>query len=135
MVGLGCGARSYTAALHYSARVRRRAPGRRRDPRRLRRPAGRRRSASPTTGSGSTPDEQRRRYVIQSLLSARGPAWPPTPGGSAPTALDDLPELAELEPLGLAERDGGTCCALTDAGLERSDAIGPWLYSPTGPAR
>ena len=41
----------------------------------------------------------------------------------------DLPELAQLLELGLGvERDG--VLALTAAGIERSDAIGPWLYSP-----
>ena len=43
-------------------------------------------------------------------------------------AFDDLPELGELEPLGLARRDPERLC-LTAAGVERSDTLGPWLYS------
>ena len=41
------------------------------------------------------------------------------------------PELAELVPLfeeGLAVREGAVL-RLSAAGMERSDAIGPWLYS------
>ena len=46
--------------------------------------------------------------------------------GSRPAA--DFPELAELTALGLAQPEPRW--QLTDLGLERSDAIGPWLYSP-----
>ena len=105
MVGLGCGARSYTRGAALLARLRRRR----------RRACGR---SSPTTlarpaeafavadyGFRLDADEQRRRYVLQSLLHADGlDAAPRTRAGSAPTPLDDLPELAELEPT----RAGGT---------------------------
>jgi oxygen-independent coproporphyrinogen-3 oxidase len=43
-------------------------------------------------------------------------------------ALDDLPDLAELVEHGLARQSAGLL-QLTEAGLERSDTIGPWLYS------
>ena len=43
-------------------------------------------------------------------------------------ASDDLP-LGELVEAGLAERDRAKL-GLTERGLELSDAIGPWLYSP-----
>jgi oxygen-independent coproporphyrinogen-3 oxidase len=46
--------------------------------------------------------------------------------GSAP--LDDLPPLCELLDAGLLERRDGRLLPADD-GLERSDAIGPWLYS------
>ena len=46
--------------------------------------------------------------------------------GSDP--FDDLPGLADLEPLGLARRDPERL-RLTPAGVERSDLLGPWLYS------
>lgn len=46
--------------------------------------------------------------------------------GADPCA--DLPQLRELEPLGLVERRGDAL-ALTPAGLERSDVLGPWLAS------
>ena len=44
-------------------------------------------------------------------------------------ALEDCPELQELESRELAYREPDRL-RLTDAGLERSDTIGPWLYSP-----
>ena len=45
-------------------------------------------------------------------------------------ALDDVPTLAELVEHGLAvQSDEGL--RLTDAGMEWSDSIGPWLYSST----
>ena len=43
-------------------------------------------------------------------------------------ALRDLPELAELEPRGLATLSDDRI-RLTATGLELSDVIGPWLYS------
>jgi oxygen-independent coproporphyrinogen-3 oxidase len=42
--------------------------------------------------------------------------------------LSDLPEVAELIDAGLVERLDSQFVP-TPAGLERSDAIGPWLYS------
>jgi oxygen-independent coproporphyrinogen-3 oxidase len=46
--------------------------------------------------------------------------------GSDP--CEDLPQLAELDAAGLAmATEAGL--RLTETGLERSDAIGPWLYS------
>ena len=72
-------------------------------------------------------DDRRRRYVIQSLLPARV-----STARLSPTVrhrpLADLPGLAELGGAGPG-RPLGDRLALTDAGLERSDAIGPWLYS------
>ncbi|MBL8956077.1 MAG: STM4012 family radical SAM protein [Myxococcaceae bacterium] len=120
MVGLGCGARSYTRSLHYSnefAVASREVRGiieaySARD-------ADSFRFASYGYRLG---DEDRlRRRVILSLLSDDG------------LTLDvadarELPQLAELEDRGLAAR-AGERLVLTPAGLERSDAIGPWLQS------
>ena len=43
-------------------------------------------------------------------------------------AEDDFPELAELVDHQLAENSSEKM-TLTDAGFERSDTIGPWLFS------
>ena len=43
-------------------------------------------------------------------------------------AMQDFPQLAALISAGLAAQQAGTV-TLTPAGLEQSDAIGPWLYS------
>lgn len=46
----------------------------------------------------------------------------------ATEAFLDFPELAELLRLGLADRDNQTL-RFTEIGMERSDTIGPWLFS------
>jgi oxygen-independent coproporphyrinogen-3 oxidase len=128
MVGLGCGARSYTRSVHYSGRYAVRARGVREviaDY--LAQPAGA--FASAAHGFRLDAGERRRRYALQSLLLADGLSLSAYRGRFGTDALADLPQLADLGPRGLAKAEGGRL-ALTDAGLERSDAIGPWLYSP-----
>ncbi|MEM7246210.1 MAG: STM4012 family radical SAM protein [Acidobacteriota bacterium] len=126
MVGLGPGARSYTSTLHYSTEY---AVGQ----------AGVRRIISdfvdrPSAAFGLAdfgvrlePSEQRRRYLIKSLLRTDGlDATYRERFGAEPES--HFPELAELTELGLCQRDGDLL-RLTRAGLELSDTIGPWLYS------
>ncbi len=127
MIGIGCGARSYTRALHYSTEYAVRAPGIREiiaDY--VARPDDAFDSADYGFHLGL--EEQRRRYTIQSLLSGEGLMLAAYRDHFGTEPFDDLPELTELEPLGLARRDRDRLC-LTKAGVERSDAIGPWLYS------
>ncbi|MEU9510369.1 STM4012 family radical SAM protein [Micromonospora sp. NPDC048170] len=125
MVGLGCGARSYTTSLHYSfdyavgvSQVRAVLDDY------LARPADDFRYAE----FGFTLDdaEQRRRWLLKSLLRADGvdPVAYRARFGRPPG--DDFPELGRLVERGWAG-DGGL--RLTPAGLARSDAIGPWLTS------
>jgi oxygen-independent coproporphyrinogen-3 oxidase len=128
MVGLGCGARSYARSLHYSSEWAVGARGVRDiiDRWVVRSDAE---FAVADYGFQLDADEQRRRWLILSLLSDDGldlGAYR-TKFGADP--LDHFPELAELEPRGLAQR-GEHVLALTHAGLARADAIGPWLYSP-----
>jgi oxygen-independent coproporphyrinogen-3 oxidase len=127
MVGVGCGARSYTRALHYATEYAVRAPGIREL---LADYVARTDEAFDRADFGFRlgPEEQRRRYVIQSLLSGEGLVLTAYRARFGTEALDDLPELGELEPLGLAARDAGRL-RLTAAGVERSDTLGPWLYS------
>jgi oxygen-independent coproporphyrinogen-3 oxidase len=125
MVGLGCGARSYTTALHYSfdyavsvSEVRAVLDDY------LARPADDFDHAE--VGYHLDAAEQRRRWLIQSLLRAEGVdpgAYRKRFGSAHP---DDFPELAELTRRGWATDDG---TRLTAAGLARSDAIGSWLVS------
>ena len=133
MIGIGCGARSYTRALHYSSEY-----------------GVSRRSVAAILehhlaltaddfahvdyGFALDDDEQRRRYAIQSLLVRPGldlDAWHARFGSEA---FDDLPQLSALEPLGLAQREGALL-ALTDDGMARADTLGPWLVSATVAAR
>jgi oxygen-independent coproporphyrinogen III oxidase len=127
MIGLGCGARSYTRSLHYSREY---AVG-------SRAIAGiladymRRDTADFTTcdyGIWLDDEEQRRRHVILSLLQTTGLDLSAYRSRFGSEALVDLPQLAKLEHADLATIDE-EWIRLTPAGLERSDAIGPWLYS------
>ena len=127
MIGLGCGARSYTSALHYSSEY---AVG----------SAGVREiiddyltkddGAFDLADYGCELDasEQRRRWVIKSLLRAEGLDLASYERHFGSQASDDVPELAPLRDAGLVESRGNRLVP-TPAGLERSDAIGPWLYS------
>jgi oxygen-independent coproporphyrinogen-3 oxidase len=132
-VGVGCGARSYTRTLHYSSdwavsrdAVRGIIDGYLR--------TSEEDFGYATHGAEVSLDDQRRRYVLKTLLRREGT---PLTGyrtwfGSDPLA--DLPALQELFEEGLAERTAERL-QLTDAGLELSDAIGPWLYSPAARER
>ncbi|MEV0395675.1 STM4012 family radical SAM protein [Polymorphospora rubra] len=131
MVGLGCGARSYTADLHYSfdyavgiGQVRAIIDDY------LRRPAADFDHAE--VGFRLDGTEKRRRWLVKSLLRAEGfdPADYRDRFGADPG--DDFPQLDTLAVRGWLRRAADRL-TLTDAGLERSDAIGPWLVS--GPVR
>jgi oxygen-independent coproporphyrinogen-3 oxidase len=127
MVGLGCGARSYTSALHYSfeyavgiGQVRRIIDAY---------------VAAPDFGVAAVgialdDGERRRRYLIQSLLQAEGidHAAYRARFGTGPLA-DFTSDLARFEALGWI-RCGTDRTRLTDEGLAWSDAIGPALFSP-----
>lgn len=133
MVGIGCGARSYTRGLHYASEY-----------------GVSRRSVAEILAHHLTlnaddfaqvrhgflldGDEQRRRYAIQSLLVKPGLSFDAWRARFGSDVFDDLPQLALLEPLDLARRDGALL-ALTDEGFARADTIGPWLASPAVLAR
>lgn len=127
MVGLGPGARSYTTALHYSTEY---AVGRtgvvsviddfnRR---------ARDQFAVADYGCELKLGEQKRRYVLKSLLRSDGLAIAEYSAFFHSDVFTDLPQLTELEDEDLAAIGEG-CMKLTAAGLELSDAIGPWLWS------
>ncbi|MGN9810164.1 STM4012 family radical SAM protein [Micromonospora sp. BQ11] len=125
MVGLGCGARSYTTTLHYSfdyavgvSQVRAVLDDY------LTRPPDDFRYAE--FGYHLDDTEQRRRWLLKSLLRADGvdPAAYRARFGTSPT--EDFPQLGHLVDRGWATAGG---LRLTPAGLARSDAVGPWLTS------
>lgn len=128
MIGLGCGARSYTRALHYATEYAVGTAGVREI---IADYLGRDAASFAAAEYGCELDghERRRRWVIKSLLRAEGLDLAAYAGHFGSAAPDDLPELAALADAGLAEYAGGRLVP-TVAGLERSDAIGPWLYSP-----
>ena len=127
MVGLGCGARSYTRGLHYSLDY---AVG----PKPVKEiiadylARGTVEFATAEHGIALDADEQRRRYLLQSLLNVEGldVARYVARFGADPGA--DFPELHTFANLGLLGYDAGWWRA-TPLGLERSDALGPWFFS------
>lgn len=126
MVGLGCGARSYTRALHYSSEY---AVGARAVRDIISSYIGRDEASFEQIvyGFRLDPAEQRRRYAILSLLGGRlaSEEYQQRFGASP---MEELPELAVLREHGLAREEDGVL-RLTATGVERSDAIGPWLQS------
>jgi oxygen-independent coproporphyrinogen-3 oxidase len=125
MVGLGCGARSYTSELHYSfeyavgaSQVRAIIDDYVRE------------TDFTTARVGFTVDdaERRRRHLIQSLLQVTGvdrAGYKERFGGDA---ADDF-DLAPFASRGWVEQDASVI-RLTPEGLAHSDAIGPALFSP-----
>jgi oxygen-independent coproporphyrinogen III oxidase len=127
MVGLGCGARSYTQSLHYANDY---AVG-----------AGEVRGileryiasaneelAEVNYGFELDQEEQQRRFVLLSLLSETGLDLQAYAQRFASQVLQDFPQLSQLIVWELAKIQSQVM-RLTPAGLERSDAIGPWLFS------
>lgn len=125
MIGLGCGARSYTRSLHYSSEYAVGAKG-------IREIIGeyvaRDDFASVDYGTFLDEEEQRRRFLLQSLLQVEGVAFTDYQARFRTSVLDDFPAIHELEAMGLAIIHSDAV-KLTDSGLEMSDAIGPFFFS------
>ena len=128
MAGFGAGARSYTRRVHYSTEW---AVGRTTVSAILEDFIGRdeARFSQAEYGCILDAEEERRRFVIKSLLRADGlsEAAYAERFGNAPLA--DFPQLQELLAEGAAVRSDGILRP-TALGLEWSDVIGPWMYSP-----
>ncbi|RED58705.1 STM4012 family radical SAM protein [Cohnella phaseoli] len=126
MIGLGCGARSYTNTVHYSSRY----------------SVGRSATASIIAdyvaqndysyadyGVVLSKDDQQRRFILKSLLHTEGLALDGYAERFTASALADYPELNQLLDTELAAIENGTL-RLTSEGLMYSDAIGDWFISP-----
>jgi oxygen-independent coproporphyrinogen-3 oxidase len=127
MVGLGCGARSYTRSLHYSSEYAVGASG----VRAILQDYIARDDASFDAahyGYLLTEEDIRHRYIIQSLLQADGLERAAYRQHFTYDVLSDLPQLYELVEHGLAMLTHEQLL-LTESGIERSDTIGPWLYT------
>ncbi|KAA2238414.1 coproporphyrinogen III oxidase family protein [Chitinophaga agrisoli] len=127
MMGLGAGARSYTKAVHYSSEY-----------------AVARHNiksiidqyALKTTqdfgyadyGIVLSREEQQRRFIIKSILHSTGLDLTRYQALYGSLPADDYPQLQQLQEHGLAIQQD-QLLTLTSAGIDYSDAIGPWLYS------
>ena len=128
MLGLGAGARSYTQELHYSSEY---AVGRSGVKgiidHYVEQPTGYFTHAH--YGVMLDHNEQKRRYLIQSLLIAEGLSLKNYSNRFGSDCMEDFVQLQRLVDKGLAVNEG-TRVVLSEAGLERADSIGPWLASP-----
>ncbi|MUN35949.1 STM4012 family radical SAM protein [Actinomadura litoris] len=127
MVGLGCGARSYTASLHYSFEYAVKA----RPVRAIIDDYVRESDfGSARVGFTLDADERRRRHLVQSLLQAAGLDRNSYRARFASDPFDDFE--ADLTSFAKREWIESTpdTITLTPEGLAHSDAIGPALFSP-----
>ncbi len=128
MIGLGAGARSYARSVHYCTEY---AVGRSGILEIIGDYTARSADehASAVYGCLLNEAEQRRRFVIKSILRAEGLSPAAYQRCFDADCLLEFPELEQLGDAGLLELSGEHL-VLTPAGFERSDTIGPWLYSP-----
>ncbi|MEH2176952.1 STM4012 family radical SAM protein [Nostoc sp.] len=127
MIGLGCGARSYTNTLHYSNEYAVGAKG-----------ISEILQAYIQTADESfdyahygfqlNAEEQRRRYILLSLLSDEALNCASYRQQFGSEVYADFPEFSEMLALNLAIKDEDIL-QLTEFGIERSDTIGAWLFS------
>jgi oxygen-independent coproporphyrinogen III oxidase len=127
MIGVGAGARSYASPLHYSTEWAVSFGGVKQIIQNY--------IATPQDRFGYAEHgielsvaEQKRRYVVKSILRRDGLDLHAYRARFASDAEDDFDELRELVDAGcLTKADG--CLVPTPFGFEMSDAVGPWLYS------
>jgi len=129
MVGLGCGARSYTAGLHYSFDY---AVGMPQVRAIIDEYTATRDFTTALHGRWIDADEARRRHLLQSLLQAEGVHVADYRARFGTTPHDDFPaELADFAARGwLDDGTGSALLRLSPEGLAHSDAVGPALFSP-----
>lgn len=137
MVGLGCGARSYTHAVHYATPY---AVGAEKVRAILEAWVEAPDSEHATARWGYVLDEeeQRRRFAILSLLHEDGldrAAYRERFGAEVETQLPELAAILSGDGADTFARDEGGVVRLTAAGLERSDQLGPLLMSAAVRAR
>ncbi|MFI6658680.1 STM4012 family radical SAM protein [Streptomyces sp. NPDC050523] len=128
MIGLGCGARSYTAALHYSFDY---AVGMHEIRGIIDDYVATTDFAHAEVGYRMDAHEARRRHLLQSLLQAEGLPVDDYRARFGAGPFDDFgAELLRLAERGWLADATSTHLRLTPEGLAHSDAVGPGLFSP-----
>lgn len=128
MVGLGCGARSYTRSLHYSDDWAVGAPRVKsiitdwieRSDQTL---------TTATYGADVNQQEQRTRYLLKSIFRQEGLSRRLYQERFDADPLSDWPEITEMVDSGFLKVSAESIQP-TSLGFERADQLGPWLYSP-----
>lgn len=127
MIGIGCGSRSYTQSLHYSDKYAVTASSTRHL---IEQFVNRDAQSFRTIGYGIELDdeEQKRRYIIQSLLQADGLNLSEYRERFTTDALNEFEELSAYCDRGWFDIDAQKMI-ITASGLELSDALGVSFYS------
>lgn len=125
MVGLGCGARSYTRGVHYSSRY---GVSRKATKSIIADYVAADSHGEANYGIALSMEEQKRRFILKAMLHVEGLALADYASrfGNVPT--EDFPELVLLEEAGFAEINDGLL-RLSAEGLGYSDSIGDWFIS------
>ncbi len=127
MIGLGCGARSYTSNLHYGSRfaVRQSVVSRivsdyvsQTD----------KEFSEVSFGFEMDSGQRRRRHLILSLFLTEGLRLDDYRDQFSSCVMDDFPQLSQLVDRNLATIDSSRF-VLNEEGIAMSDSLGPWLYS------
>tara|TARA_B110000196_G_C21151738_1_gene670176 strand:- start:945 stop:2300 length:1356 start_codon:yes stop_codon:yes gene_type:complete len=133
MLGLGAGARSYTQSVHYSSEY---AVGRYGVKDIIEHYVDQSETdfLQASYGVKLSLDEQKRRFVMQSLLISDGLDLSAYQRRFHSNCLTDFPQLELLINAGLAYQQGNLIL-LSVMGFERADSIGPWFSSDTVKSR
>ncbi|MDF2937132.1 MAG: Coproporphyrinogen dehydrogenase [Paenibacillaceae bacterium] len=126
LVGLGCGARSYTRGVHYATRY---AVSRVASERIIRDYIDAGSYEAADYGFVLDDREERRRYILKAILHQEGLTLSAYWERFGSSALEDCPELRVLLKAEWADLSEGVL-RLTAEGLAHSDAIGDGLISP-----
>ncbi len=125
MVGLGCGARSYTANVHYASRY---GVSRRATESIIADYVAAENYRTADYGYILNREERQRRFILKAILHREGLALAEYEQRFGTRALEDYPELMNLIGADWAVLEDGVL-ALTADGMALSDSIGHWLIS------
>lgn len=129
MVGLGCGARSYTSEVHYASKY---GVSYKATQSIIADYVATERYDVADYGIVLSREEQRRRFILKALLHREGLALSDYQQRFGTDVMSDYVWLAELLTEGMAQleiNESNQVLRLTEEGLGYSDAIGDWLIS------
>ncbi|WP_245375441.1 STM4012 family radical SAM protein [Paenibacillus eucommiae] len=126
MVGLGCGARSYTRSVHYASRY---GVSRKATESILADYVATEHYNTADYGFILSEDEQKLRFVVKAILHQEGLDAAAYLERFGVRLQEDQPQLRRLTDGGLAVEHEGVL-RLTEEGMAYSDSIGDWLISP-----
>lgn len=125
MVGLGCGARSYTRDVHYASRY---GVSRKATESIIADYVAADRYETADYGIVLSREEQKRRFILKAILHSEGLKLEDYSQRFGTLLWSDYPELSKLLHSGLGIEEDGVL-RLTSEGLSYSDSIGDWFIS------